>query len=103
MDVRKVYEYALQREREGLAFFQSHADRMSHASVVGVFRQLAAEEQQHIDFIQGHLKALEGDAPPPKADVELDKKGFFADRADSEMLEQTVLDLQEYVGMPWGG
>ena len=31
MNLRKVYEYALQREREGRDFFESNAKRMSHA------------------------------------------------------------------------
>ncbi len=92
MDVRKVYEYALQREREGLTFFQSNAERMSHASAAGIFRQLAAEEQQHIDFIQERLQALESGQAVSQPTVELHEEGFFSYRAGSEMLDQTVIE-----------
>ena len=63
MDIRKIYEYALQREHEGKRFFVEHAQRLSHASVVGVFEQLVAEEQKHIEFIQVQLAALAAGTP----------------------------------------
>jgi rubrerythrin len=90
MNARKVYEYALEREREGLKFFQSNAERMSHASAKGIFEQLAAEEQMHIEFIQLKLQKLEG--PPVSDQVELKEGGFFTRRAASELLDQTVLE-----------
>ena len=37
MEVGKIYEYALQREREGRDFFRSNAGRFSHAAVSDVF------------------------------------------------------------------
>jgi rubrerythrin len=93
MDIRKIYEYALQREHEGKRFFAQNAERLSHAAVVGVFRQLAAEEQKHIDFIQAQIDALDkGQVPNISLGVELEKEGFFSQRAESEMLDQTVLE-----------
>jgi rubrerythrin len=93
MDIRKVYAYALQREHEGKRFFEEHADRMSHASVVSVFRQLAAEEQKHIEFIEAQIAALdEGAQPSQELGVALEEEGFFSERAESEGLEQTVIE-----------
>ena len=93
MDIRKSYEYALQREHEGKRFFAQNAGRLSHAAVVGVFEQLANEEQKHIDFIQAQLDALDkGDAPDTALGAELEAEGFFSQRAESEMLDQTVME-----------
>ena len=57
MDVLKIYEYALQREREGKSFFQRHAQRFGHAAAVDAFEKLAEEEQKHIEFIQSLIDA----------------------------------------------
>jgi rubrerythrin len=93
MDIVKIYEYALQRERAGKDFFESNAERMSHAAAEGIFRRLAAEEQKHIEFIESLIRGLDGEE---QADVgiaaELDKEGFFQDRAKAEMLDQTVIE-----------
>ena len=59
MDIRRIYEYALEREREGKRFFQENAGRLSHASAVGAFKRLADEEQKHIEFIQSLITALD--------------------------------------------
>jgi rubrerythrin len=94
MDIRKVYEYALQREYEGKRFFEQSAERLKHASVVGAFRRLAREEQKHIRFIERLLDALgEGEVPEPEdADVDLEGDEFFSKRAASEMLDQTMME-----------
>lgn len=93
MDIRKIYEYALQREYEGKRFFAQNAERLSHAAAVGVFKQLAAEEQKHIEFIQAQIDALDkGEAPNTSIGVELQQEGFFSQRAESEMLDQTMLE-----------
>jgi len=39
VNVRRTYEYALQREREGRDFYQRNAERMSHAAAAGIFRK----------------------------------------------------------------
>jgi rubrerythrin len=91
VDIRKIYTYALQREHEGKRFFEQNAGRLSHAAAVEVFNILAGEEQKHIEFIQSQIDALDEGQPPSAAmGVELEKEGFFSQRADSELIEQTV-------------
>jgi rubrerythrin len=93
MDIRKIYEYALQREHEGKRFFEENAARLSHAAAVGAFKELAAEEQKHIEFIESQIAAL--DRGQPASDTlgkRLERDGFFSQRAHSEMLDQTVLE-----------
>lgn len=93
MDVRKIFQYALQREHEGKRFFEENAKRMNHAAAAQAFRALAAEEQKHIEFIENQLAALDrGEAPSEKMIVELSKEGFFADRAKGELLDQSVIE-----------
>lgn len=91
MDIRKVFEYALAREYEGKHFFEQNCDRLSHAAAIQAFRQLAGEEQKHIEFIQSQLDALqEGKAPELAIGKELESVGYFSQRALSEGIDQTV-------------
>jgi rubrerythrin len=93
MDVRKVYEYALQREHEGRDFFVRNATRFGHAAVVGAFQKIAAEEQKHIDFIQAMIDGLDaGSGAGMAKGIQLDAEGFFSQRAETEMLDQTVIE-----------
>lgn len=94
MDIRKIYEYALQREYEGKRFFEENAIRLNHAAAQGAFKELAAEEQRHIEFIQGQIEALDKGVEPSSAAIakELKEGGIFSQRAQTEMLEQTVLE-----------
>ena len=93
MDVRKIFEYALRREYEGKSFFEENAARLGHAAAVSAFRELAAEEQKHIEFIQSQLSALEqGQLSSDALAKELNAAGFFSARAHDEMLDQTVLE-----------
>ncbi len=93
MDVRKVYEYALQREYEGRDFFRQNAGRFGHAAAVGAFESLAEEEQKHIEFIQGLIAALdEKGTTGLETGKALEKEGFFSQRARTEMLDQTVIE-----------
>jgi rubrerythrin len=93
MDVRKIYEYALQRENEGKNFFETNAERMSHAAAAGIFRRLAAEEGKHIEFIESLIEGLDsGDRADEGMTAELEKAGFFLERAKAEMLDQTVME-----------
>ncbi len=92
MNIRRVYEYALQREHEGKRFFESNAQRMSHAAASGIFQRLAAEEQKHIDFIGSLLRSLEDGEASAQASLALEKEDRFAQRAASEMLDQTVIE-----------
>ncbi len=93
MDLRKIYQYALQREYEGKRFFEQNAGRLSHAAAVGAFKNLAGEEQKHIEFIQSQIDALDkGVTPTAAMGVALEREGFFSQRAASELLDQTVAE-----------
>jgi rubrerythrin len=93
MKVLKIYEYALQREREGRDFFQRNATRFTHAAAVGVFEKLAQEEERHILFIERLMDALdaEGDSSVETGEG-MEQVGFFSGRAESEFLDQTVVE-----------
>jgi len=94
MDEKKALSYALEREREGERFFAQHARQARHASVKAVFERLAAEETQHIRFVQGLLARCGGEAAAG-ADGEpavQHDQGFFSERAASEMIEQTTAE-----------
>lgn len=93
MDVRKVLDYALQREREGFAFFSSHAEKARHAAVAGVFRKLAAEERAHIQYVEKLIAGLaDGKAAAADAGFAEPDHSFFSERAASEMIEQTTTE-----------
>ena len=93
MDVMKIYEYALQREKEGKSFFQQNANRLGHAAAVGAFQKLADEEGKHIEFIQSLIDAQKaGQAPSLAAAEKMEQAGFFSQRAESELLDQTVIE-----------
>jgi rubrerythrin len=94
MDLRKILNYALEREREGYEFFSGHAKKSQHASVVGVFRQLAVEEQGHIRYIEHLLAGLSGAVgqPPDLSALDFHDASFFSERAASEMIEQTTVE-----------
>jgi rubrerythrin len=92
MNVQRVYEYALQREREGLDFFQRNAERMSHAAAVEIFHRLAAEEQKHIEFIQELLKSPAGGPSALESGAGLKQGDFFSQRAELEKLDQTAVE-----------
>ncbi|NLE44007.1 MAG: ferritin family protein [Chloroflexi bacterium] len=92
MDVRKVYEYALQREHEGMKFFSDNAARFGHAAAKGAFEKLAAEEQKHIQFIESLIAGLDSENASVDAGRALEAEGFFSQRADDELLDQTVIE-----------
>jgi len=91
MDIRRIYEYALQREYEGKRFFEQNADRLNNTTAVSAFKNLALEEQKHIEFIQNQLELLgRGSGSSTEFGIALQKEGFFSQRANSENIEQTV-------------
>ncbi len=93
MDIRKIYEYALSREYEGKRFFEENAGRLTQAAAVNAFRQLAGEEQKHIDFIQAQISSLsEGLAGDIDYGIRLEQAGFFSQRAQSEVIDQSVAE-----------
>ncbi len=92
-NVLKVLSYALDREREGLAFFSSHAEKAGHAAMVGVFGRLAEEERGHIRYLERLIAELSGTAASGSDTVAtIHDSGFFSERAASEMIEQTTAE-----------
>lgn len=92
MNLQRIYEYALQREHEGKNFFQTNAERMSHAAAAGIFRRLAEEEQKHIEFIERLLQSLDSGDLEISPTMQLAEDDRFTKRAESEMLDQTVIE-----------
>ncbi len=90
MSVVKILKYALQREKEGYQFFKSNADKASHAAAAGIFGRLADEELKHIEFINGLLKKPDEESAVNAVVLEAD--GWFEDRADKEMLDQSLIE-----------
>ena len=93
MEIRKIYEYALGREHEGRNFFASNAERFSHAAAQGAFKAMAAEEEKHIQFIQSLIDGLDAEGRTGlETGATLEAEGFFSERAETEMLDQTVVE-----------
>ncbi len=93
MDIHKIYKYALQREHEGKRFFEENAGRLSSATAQGAFKKLAAEEQKHIEFIEAQIKSLDqGNIPDLAVGIDMEKVGFFSQRAASEDIMVTVAE-----------
>jgi rubrerythrin len=90
MNMRKVLEYALEREREGKAFFENNADRLQNAAATQAFKAIAGEEQKHIEFIQAQLELLDSKPAASSSALPMQPVEYFADRAGQEMIEQTV-------------
>jgi len=90
MNLQKIYEYALQREKEGYQFFKSNAEKASHASAAGIFQKLADEELKHIKFIKALLENPDDDSSA--SDAALLEDDWFEDRAQKELLDQTVIE-----------
>lgn len=90
MNLQKIYEYALQREKEGYQFFKSNADKSGHAAVKGVFQRLADEELKHIEYINGLLNDL--DDQVNKVSEALEEDDWFEGKAKEELLDQTLIE-----------
>ena len=90
MNLQKIYEYALQREKEGYGFFKSNADKASHAAAASVFQRLADEELMHIKFIEKLMAGEEADAG--ENDGVLEGDGWFEGRAQKELLDQSLIE-----------
>lgn len=89
----RIFEYALQQEETGISFFENSLQRMGWGAAVSAFKQLIAEEERHIRFIEGILSNLrEGrwvDLPLEK-DPLLKPADYFDERAKSEFLQQCL-------------
>ena len=87
----KIFEYALQQEETGKAFFQNSLQRMGMGAAISAFKRLIQEEEGHILFIKNILGGLKkGSAielPLGKESV-LEPSNYFNERAKSEFLQQ---------------
>jgi rubrerythrin len=89
----KIFEYALQQEETGKAFFQNSLQRMGMGAAIIAFKRLIQEEEGHILFIKNILEGLKkGSAielPLGKESV-LEPSNYFKERAKSEFLQQCL-------------
>lgn len=90
--VRRVLEYALEREHQGMAFFQENANRLHHPAARGIFEQLVEEETKHARYIQNLLDQLAETGEVAGSDSVAEETDIFADRAELEQLDQTVYE-----------
>jgi rubrerythrin len=90
MEILRIYEYALSREKEGKRFFEENATRLQNAAASSAFRRLVIEEQKHIDYIQFQIDELTGQ-PSTFEGIDLTAgDNIFAKRAENENVRQSV-------------
>ena len=91
MDTLKIFEFALMKEKEGLAFFKSAAKRATHPEAKGIFTKLQDEEVKHIQFITEQIAAIkEGKAGTSELAAQLNEDNYFEKQAQKEMLDQMI-------------
>ena len=90
MNLQKIYEYALQREKEGYQFFKGNAEKATHAAAAAVFQKLADEELKHIAYIKSLM--TDRSEETAKSEAELDADDWFEDRAGKELLDQSLIE-----------
>lgn len=89
----KIFEYALNQEETGKAFFQNSLKRLGVGSAVSAFQRLIQEEEKHIEFLQRLIANIKAGGQIGLADVEdvvLKPGDYFDNRAKSEFLQQCV-------------
>ena len=89
----KIFEYALQQEETGKAFFQNSIQRMGVGAAITAFKRLVQEEDHHILFIKKILEGLKQGKPidlPLEKELALDPTNFFDERSKSEFLQQCL-------------
>jgi len=89
----KIFEYALQQEETGKAFFQNSLQRMGVGAAISAFKRLIQEEEHHILFINKILKDLNQGNPvelPVGKSAVLESTNFFDERSKSEFLQQCL-------------
>ena len=90
MNLQKIFEYALQREKEGYQFFKTNADKAGHAAAAQVFQRLADEELKHIEYIKNLMKSEGDDGVQSEAMLEIE--GWFEGKAKEELLDQSLIE-----------
>jgi len=89
----KIFEYALEQEETGKAFFQNSLERMGMGAAISAFKKLIDEEEHHIRFIKNILGELrQGNPIEPLIEkiVVLENTNYFDNRAKSEFLQQCL-------------
>jgi rubrerythrin len=89
----KIFEYALNQEETGKAFFEHSLERMGVGAAISAFKRLIEEEERHILFISQILKDLKTGKEIKPAEIRemaLEPTNYFDERAKSEFLEQCV-------------
>jgi rubrerythrin len=89
----KIFEYALNQEETGKAFFQNSLSRLGVGSAVSAFERLIQEEEKHIDFLHRLIANIKAGKKIGLADVEevtLKPVDYFDNRARSEFLQRCV-------------
>jgi rubrerythrin len=90
MNLQKILEYALQREKEGYQFFKTNADKAGHAAAAQVFQRLADEELKHIEYIKNLMKSEGDDGSQTEAMLEIED--WFEGKAKAELLDQSLVE-----------
>ena len=89
----KIFEYALNQEETGKAFFQNSLQRLGVGSAVSAFERLIKEEEKHIEFLNWLIANIKAGEKVGLADVEevmLKPMDYFDARAQSEFLQRCV-------------
>jgi rubrerythrin len=92
-NLKKIFEYALNQEETGKAFFEHSIQRMGMGAAVSAFQKLIAEEKRHIDFITQILRDLKEGKELNSVDttsLRLEPTDYFDARARSEFLQQCI-------------
>jgi len=83
----RIFEFALNQEKSGKAFFQESLQRLEVHTAIGAFQRLIDEEESHIDLITRILQGLEKGQELTLTDMQdtkLKRKNFFNGRARIE-------------------
>jgi rubrerythrin len=89
----KVFEYALNQEETGKAFFQNSLSRLGVGSAVSAFERLIREEEKHIEFLHRLIANIKAGMKISLTDVDeiiLKPVDYFEARARSEFLQSCV-------------
>jgi rubrerythrin len=89
----KIFEYALNQEETGKAFFQNSLSRLGVGSAVSAFERLILEEEKHIEFLHRLIANVKAGQKIGLADVEavvLKPVDYFDGRARSEFLQRCI-------------
>jgi rubrerythrin len=91
----RIFEYALNQEETGKAFFQAALARMGWGSAVTAFKSVIEEEEHHILFINNILRDLKQGGPAQiqlEKDSALPQVNFFDERSKAEFSQQVFLE-----------